>query len=159
MKEIDTAVDAGVFGEIVWANQSNIRQRFILGARLYQDISDESEGFRANLNARYWQPVAKPVDLTVSVGATYQDDDFTDHYFGVNTLNVGTSGLPLFDAEGGMNEYYAVVGATIYMSQNWVLGLGVRGSSLAGDAKDSPIVDDRGDSTQWMGGMGVGYAF
>ena len=36
---------------------------------------------------------------------------------------------------------------------------GVRASVLTGDPGDSPIVDQRGDSTQWVGGVGIGYAF
>ena len=31
--------------------------------------------------------------------------------------------------------------------------------SYTGDPGDSPIVDERGDSTQWVGGVGIGYAF
>ena len=31
--------------------------------------------------------------------------------------------------------------------------------SYTGDPGDSPIVDARGDSTQWVGGVGIGYAF
>jgi outer membrane protein len=158
MKEIDDTVELGAFADIVWANPSDRRQRFILGAKLFQDVGDESDGFRANFSARYWQPVATPVDLNISAGFIYQDDDYADHYFGVHADNVGTSGLPFFTADGGVNEYYVVVGANVFLSKNWILGVGVRGSVIAGDPGDSPIVDQRGDSTQWIAGIGIGYA-
>ena len=157
MEEIDGTVELGAFADVVWANASEKRQRFIVGAKVYQDVGDESDGFRANLSARYWQPVAKPVDLNFSAGIAYQDDKYSDHYFGVNAENVGTSGLPFFTADGGLNEYYALVGANIYLSKNWLMSMGVRASSIAGDPGDSPIVDQQGDSTQWVGGIGVGY--
>jgi outer membrane protein len=157
MKEIDDTVELGAFADIVWANASEKRQRLIVGAKVYQDVGDESEGFRANLSARYWHPVAKPVDLNLSVGATYQDDKYSDHYFGVNADNVGTSGLPFFTADGGVNEYYAMAGANIFLNKNWLVSVGVRGSSITGDPGDSPIVDQQGDSAQWIGGIGVGY--
>jgi outer membrane protein len=157
MKKIDDTLEAGAFVDIVWVHPAEKRQRFILGAKVYQDVGDESDGFRANLNARYWQPVAKPVDLNISAGIWYQDDDYSDHYFGVNAENVGTSGLPFFTADGGLNEYYAVVGVNIFLSKNWLMSAGIRGSVITGDPGDSPIVDLRGDSTQWMGGIGVGY--
>jgi len=157
MKEIDDTVEAGAFMDIVWTSASEKRQRFIVGAKVYQDVGNESDGFRANLGARYWHPVAKPVDLNISAGIVYQDDNYSDHYFGVNRENVGTSGLPFFTADGGLNEYYAVVGANIYLSKNWLVSVGVRGSSIAGDPGDSPIVDQRGDATQWIGGIGLGY--
>jgi outer membrane scaffolding protein for murein synthesis (MipA/OmpV family) len=34
---------------------------------------------------------------------------------------------------------------------------GVRVSKLASEPKDSPVVDQRGDSTQFIGGTGIGY--
>jgi outer membrane protein len=101
--------------------------------------------------------VAKPVDLTLSVGFAYQDDNYSDCYFGVNNTNRGTSALPNYTADGGINEYYALVGANIYLSKNWLVSAGLRGSVIAGDPADSPIVDQRGSNTQWIGGIGVGY--
>lgn len=159
MNELDDTVELGVFGDIVWSLSKDKRHRFIVGAKLYQDVGDESDGFRANVSARYWLPVATPFDFNMSVGAFYQDDDYANHYFGVNRDNVGTSGLPFFVADGGVNEYYMVLGGIFYLNKNWLVSAGVRGSVISGDPADSPIVDQRGDSTQWIGGVGVGYAF
>lgn len=159
MKELDDTIELGAFGDIVWQLSKDKRHRFIVGAKVYQDVGNESDGFRANVNARYWLPVAKPVDLNIGIGANYQDDDYSNYYFGVNPDNVGTSGLPFFAADGGVNEYYMVLGGLFYLNKNWLVSAGVRGSVISGDPADSPIVDQRGDSTQWIGGIGVGYAF
>lgn len=159
MKEIDDTIELGAFADIIWTLSKDRRHRFIVGAKLYQDVGDESDGFRANVGARYWLPVAKPFDFNASVGAIYQNDDYANHYFGVNADNVGTSGLPFFAADGGVNEYYMVLGGLFYLNKNWIVSAGVRGSVISGDPADSPIVDQRGDSTQWIGGIGVGYAF
>lgn len=159
MKEIDDTVELGAFADIIWTLSKDRRHRFIVGAKLYQDVGNESDGFRANVGARYWLPVAKPFDFNASIGAIYQNNDYANHYFGVNANNVGTSGLPFFVADGGVNEYYMVLGGIFYLNKNWLVSAGVRGSVLSGDPADSPIVDQRGDSTQWVGGIGVGYAF
>ncbi|MDR2549937.1 MAG: MipA/OmpV family protein [Desulfobulbus sp.] len=159
MHEIDDTVELGAFADIVWTLSDDPRHRFILGAKLYQDVGNESDGFRANVGFRYWLPVAKPVDLNLSAGFIYQSDDYANHYFGVNADNVGSSGLPFFNAGGGVNEYYMVVGGLFYLNKNWLMTVGVRGSVIAGDPADSPIVDQRGDATQWIGGIGIGYAF
>jgi len=159
MREIDDTVELGAFADIVWTLSGDRRNRFIVGLKLYQDVGNESDGFRANISARYWVPVAKPLDLNISVGAFYQDDDYANHYFGVNADNVGSSGLPFFTADGGMNEYYVVLGGIFYLNKNWIVSAGVRGSVISGDPADSPIVDQRGDSTQWIAGIGIGYAF
>jgi outer membrane scaffolding protein for murein synthesis (MipA/OmpV family) len=62
------------------------------------------------------------MDLHLGGGFIYADDGYTDHYFGVNASNVGTSGLPFFEADGGMQEYYLSLGSAIYLSRNgyWV---------------------------------------
>ena len=158
MKEIDDTVEAGLFADIVWGLSKDKRQRFIVGGKVFQDVGDESDGFRANVSLRYWHPVAKPVDLNIGAGLFYQDDEYANHYFGVNADNVGTSGLPFFTADGGVNEYYVVLGGVFYLNKNWLVSAGIRGSVIAGDPADSPIVDQRGDSTQWIGGVGIGYA-
>ncbi len=159
MQEIDDTIEVGAFADFVLMRSENLRDRFILGVKVFQDVGNESDGFRANINARYWKMVAKPVDINITVGAFYQDDDWSDHYFGVNADNVGTSGLPFFTADGGVNEYYLILGGVLYLSKNWIVGAGVRGSIIAGDPADSPIVDQCGDSTQWIGGIGIAYAF
>jgi MipA family protein len=38
MREIDDTVEAGVFGDMVWRDAANPRNRFILGASVLQDI-------------------------------------------------------------------------------------------------------------------------
>ena len=157
MMEIDDTIELGAFADIVWILNSDKRQRFVLGAKVYQDVGDESDGFRANFNARYWHPVAKPIDLVLTAGFYYQNDKYSDHYFGVNADNVGTSALPYYTVDGGLNEVYGVAGINFYMSKNWLMSAGVRCSAITGDPADSPIVDQRGDLTQWIAGVGVGY--
>jgi outer membrane protein len=157
MAKIDDSVEAGVFGELVWAESGNPRNRFILGLTLLADVSGESDGFRARLNGRYWHQVSRAVDVHVGGGLTYADGNYTNHYFGVTRSNVRSSGLPLYDADSGLNEYYATLGAVVYFSRNWIGMAGVRLSQLAGDAKDSPIVSQRGDKFQFIGGIGLGY--
>jgi MipA family protein len=157
MTEIDGAVEGGVFGEIVWADRGNPRNRFVLGTTLLKDLSSESSGFRARLNARYWRQVATNVDIHVGGGLWYGDSDYNNHYFGVTPANRGTSGLPLFNAGSGVHEYFLTLGAMMYLSPNWLGAAGVRLSQITGDAEDSPVVSQRGDKNQFIGGIGVAY--
>jgi outer membrane protein len=116
MKIIEDTFEAGAFAEFVWTLSEDTRQRFILGGKILQDIGGESDGFRANINARYWHPVTRPLDLNISAGLTIQDDAYANHYFGVNANNVGTFGLPFFTANGGVNEYYVIFGGILHLS-------------------------------------------
>lgn len=159
MREIDGTVEAGVFGEIVWTDRSNPRNRFILGSTLYWDVGGEANGFRARFNARYWQQVSRAIDLHIGAGLIYGDSKYNGHYFSVTPQNVGTSGLPLFNAGSGVNEYFVTLGGVMYFSRNWMGAAGVRISQITGDPKDSPVVSQQGDKTQVIGGIGVGYMF
>ncbi|HYI86497.1 MAG TPA: MipA/OmpV family protein [Burkholderiales bacterium] len=157
LRKIDGTVEAGVFAEYAWFDRANPRNRFIIGMTLLADAGGESEGFRARLNARYWRQVGAAVDLHIGGGVMYADSNYTDHYFGVNARNVGTSGLPFFNAGSGVNEYFLTLGGVVYLSKTWVGVAGVRLSQIAGDAKDSPLVSQVGDKSQVIGGIGLGY--
>jgi MipA family protein len=157
MQKIDGTVEAGVFGEIAWIAPNNPRNRFILGVTLLKDIGGEGDGFRARFNARYWQQLAPAVDFHIGGGIIYADSNYNSHYFSVTPQNVGTSGLPFFNASSGVNEYYITLGGLVYFNRNWLGVIGLRASKISGDAKDSPVVSLRGDSTQLIGGIGAGY--
>lgn len=157
MGKIDDTVEVGVFGDIVWVDEANPRNRFIVGATLLQDVGNESDGLRARVSARYWHQIHPALDLHLGGGFLYGTDKYTNHYFGVNADNVGTSGLPAYKAEGGLNEYFLTAGAAVYLSRQWMLGAGVRYGRISGDAADSPIVDQRGSANQVMAGIGLAY--
>jgi len=159
MRKIDGTVEAGVFGEIAWIEPGNPRNRFILGATALWDAGGESDGYRARVNARYWHQVSRAIDLHIGGGFVYADSSYNDTYFGVNGGNVGTSGLPFFSAGSGVNEYFMTLGATLYFSRDWIGAAGLRLSKISGDAKDSPVVSLRGDSTQTIGGVAVAYVW
>jgi outer membrane scaffolding protein for murein synthesis (MipA/OmpV family) len=40
---------------------------------------------------------------------------YNSTYFSVTSRNVGSSGLPLYDADSGMNEYFVTFGAVAYL--------------------------------------------
>lgn len=157
MKEIDDTIELGVFGDIVWVDAGNPRNRLILGGMLLQDAGDESDGLRARLSARYWRQVHPAADLHVGGGVIYGNRKYNDHYFGINADNVGSAPLPAYKAGSGVNEVYVNLGTAIYLSKAWMLGAGLRYGRIVGDAADSPLVDQRGSENQVIGGIGLAY--
>jgi MipA family protein len=157
MEEIDDTVEAGVFGEMVWTEPGRPRNRFILGATVLADVGSEHDGLRARLNARSWRQVSQRWDLHFGGGVIFGDNKYNSRYFEVTRSNVNDSGLPLYKADSGINEAYVSVGGLAYLNKNWIALVGVRVGFMAGDAKDSPVVDRRGDSTQVIGAIGIGY--
>ena len=144
MQEIHAKLEVGVFGEMVFADESNRRNRTIVGASY---LTNSGRG-RARLNARWWHQVAPQWDLQLGAGLVYGSSGYNNYYFGVSSDNRGSSGLPDFTASSGVNEYYGTIGAAWYINRNWMGVGGVKLAQIAGDAKDSPIVKDRGDKTQ-----------
>ena len=152
MKDIDDAVEAGAY---VSANLDNV----LLGVDFLMDISDEHDGMLVQGNVGYRWKVSDALVITPNVFLTYADDDYMDTYFGIDSGNVGTSGLPSYQADSGLKD----VGTRIVVSyapwEKWgIMGI-FSYSALLNDAKDSPIVDDEGDDKQVLFGLMATYRF
>jgi MipA family protein len=156
MQEIDDTVMLGGFFDYVHRFQ-NPRQRWITGVDFKADVGGENDGWLLGVSTRFWQPVSKEVDLMFGARLNVVDNDYNNTYFGVNRANVGQSGLPFFEADGGAKDVALTAAAIFYLSPNWLLTGGVRYSRLVGDAADSPIVDQRGSENQFIAGIGIGY--
>jgi outer membrane scaffolding protein for murein synthesis (MipA/OmpV family) len=150
MKDLDDAVEAGVFAGLDMNN-------WLLGVEVLFDVSDEHDGKIAQGTLAYrWKATQ---DLTITPGAfvTWADGSYMDHYFGVSTSNVGTSGLPLYDASSGIKDIGLNVAAHYTPWENWgVMGI-ISYKSLLDDAEDSPVVDIEGDDKQMMIGVMATY--
>ena len=159
MEDIDGAVELGGFVGVELINSQNPRQRFIATAEILSDVSDVYNGYNMTFSARYWYPVAKMVDVTLGVGAAYANENYMKTYFGVSPSDSARSGLPVFDADSGMKDIRVTPGVVVHLSKDWHVGAGFRYSALLNDAKDSPVVDERGDSNQWIAGLAVAYSW
>jgi len=89
--------------------------------------------------------------------ATYANDDYMNTYFSV--VGGGTSGLPAFNAGGGIKD----VGISAFASYKFNDNLSATGilgyKVLTGDAASSPIVSIAGDKNQAFVGIGLSYTF
>jgi len=160
MSEIDDAVEAGAF---VAANYrldpDDRRHRFIVTADLVADTGDTHEGYISTFGFKYWMPVHEVVVMHIGAGFAYASEDYMQTYYGVSGANDIALFGSAYTADAGVSDVRATVGAVIHLSRTWHLGVGVRYQGLQGDAKDSPVVDERGDSNQWIYGVGLGYAW
>ena len=150
MKDIDDAVEAGAY---VLADLDNV----LLGVDFLMDVSGEHDGMLVLGNVGYRWKVSEALVVTPNVFLTYADDDYMDTYFGIDSGNVGTSGLPHFQADSGLKDFGARVVASYAPWEKWgVMGI-LSYSTLLNDAKDSPIVDDEGDNAQAFFGLMATY--
>jgi len=157
MKEIDDTLEGGIFADYVFRLSQNPRHRFIVGGQAQYDLGGESNGWKFSGSARYWHPIATPVDLFVATQLNFATKDYMNTYFSVDSTDSIRSGLPRYSSAGGAKDLALAGGLTWYLSRSWLTSAGVRYSRLFDHAADSPIVDQRGSENQFFTGVGVAY--
>ena len=158
MRDIDGAIEVGAFGGWTWVGEDP-RNRFALGTEFLYDVGGEHDGYTLSGSVRYFQPVSRPLTLSIGAALTYGNGDYMGTYFGVDAADAASSGLSEFDADGGLRDLRIPVMAIFSFSPKFHLGAGVIYSRLLGDAADSPIVDNRGSRDQFFAGVGFAYAW
>lgn len=152
LKKVDAAVELGAF--VGWqANQWNAR------LDMAQDVADAHKGLLATLSGGYTFIISPEFTLGLNVSTTYASSDYMDTYFDVNIQNVGTSGINFYDADAGIKDVACTIIARYSIDKNWGLMGAVQLKSLVGDAADSTIVDQHGDSSQMAAAVLVTYKF
>ena len=152
MEEVDTSVELGGFVAY------RLGENFEIGANLVQDVADGHDGYLVGAHVGY--KVHKD-NTTVALKAftTYVNNDYMEAYFSVNHSNVGSAQLRFYDAD----EDFKDVGLTCVVSYQFNESWGTTGvlgyTRLVGDAEDSPVVDNRGDENQLLGGIMATYRF
>lgn len=139
--------------------QHDTRHRFAVGTEALFDVGGEHDGYLISGSVRYFQPVTRPLTLSVGASLTYGSGDYMDTYFGVSSGDSARSGLNQFNADSGLRDFRVPVMAIFSFNEHWHASGGVIYSRLLGDAADSPIVDNRGSKNQLFAGVGLAYAW
>ena len=159
MKKIDDSLEVGVFGGWTWISKKDPRARLSTGISARQDVTDGHDGYLIDASVRYWHPIGKGFLLNTGVSTTYGSGNYMDTYFGVDARDATVTGLSLFDADAGFRDIRISVMGIQFLNEHWAVAGGGLYGRLLGDAKDSPVVDDRGDANMWFVGAGVVYAW
>ena len=159
MSDIDGTVEVGAFGGWTWVGQDDPRHRFSVGTEVLYDVGGGHDGYLISGSVRYFQPVLRPLTLSIGASLNYGSGDYMDTYFGVSAGDAASSGLSPFNAGSGLRDIRVPLMAILSFSENWHLGGGVIYSKLLGDAADSPVVDKRGSKDQFFAGIGIAYAW
>ncbi len=161
MEEIDDTAMLGGFVAYTIKDADNPLKRWVFSADLVADVGGTNDGIYGTAMAKYWFP-AGPVLMNISGGFSFASSDYNDTYYGVRGTNIAlfpSLGGSAYNADGGINSARFMVGGVMPLSKSWSIAAGARYESLMGDVKDSPIVDERGDSGQWLFGAALGYTW
>jgi MipA family protein len=80
-------------------------------------------------------------------------------YFGITAAQSAASGLPIFDAKGGIRSFGAGTQARYQWTPQWATHAFLEYERLSGDAAGSPLVTQRGSPDQLTIGFGATHAF
>jgi outer membrane scaffolding protein for murein synthesis (MipA/OmpV family) len=158
MKKIDAEVGVGAF----------VQYNLKLSQLPFHQLAFSVDGSGANTGALYtakviyWQPFSQELVGTFGVGTSFGDNKYMKTYYGVTGSDIAlfpSLGGNAYNAKSGLIGVNFPIGLTYIMDRRWMFSGGFRYQKLMDDAKDSPIVSQQGDSSQWIYGLGVSYIF
>jgi MipA family protein len=158
-----TAVEVGGFAGVSFKGLTNPYDR--LGVRLdvVTDVANAHKSTIFSPNVEFSTPLSRSFYVVAMASADFVSNRFADYYFSVSPAEALVSGLPAFNAGGGMKSWKTGLLANYALSGDLRHGLSLFGmgnySRLVGDFKRTPIVSQRGSASQWLGALGLAYTF
>jgi outer membrane scaffolding protein for murein synthesis (MipA/OmpV family) len=162
--KLDVAAEVGLNAGVSFPRVLNRFDSLTLSTQVRWDILGAHEGMLVEPNIGYTTPLGRAWVMNLQAGLQFVDDSFADYYFTVDPTQSAASGLPQFRADGGLNSAGLTAIVNYDLSGNSLDGgfsiYGVAGySRLFGDAEETPYTSLRGDPSQFLAGLGVGYTF
>ncbi|HEX7930454.1 MAG TPA: MipA/OmpV family protein [Sphingomicrobium sp.] len=159
----NTAIEVGGFVGASLHNLTNPYDSLSFGLDVVHDIGNAHKSTVVSPNVSFSTPLSRKTYASASVGADFVSNKFADYYFSISPTDSLASGLPAFNAGGGMKSWKLGLLLNQSITGDLTGGLSVFGlvnySRLVGDFKRSPIVSDRGSPNQWLLGAGLAYTF
>lgn len=152
MEKVDDSFELGAFAGVQIDNLT-----FMLEA--LSDVSDGHDGTIVTLSGKYTWRVNDPWTLFVGVLWSWVDSDYMSSFFDVNAKDSARSGLERYSTDDGFKDVGFNLGANYILTDHWSVLASGSYRGLLGDAHDSPVVDDQGDSTQFSLGVRAVYTF
>ncbi|MGJ3230711.1 MAG: MipA/OmpV family protein [Oceanicaulis sp.] len=160
LEEVDNSIFTGVFAdlELVEGILSPVDQ-LTLGGKLGADALGTVDGLAWSGSLTYAGALSRTSFYALSASVSGFSDDYADTLFSVDAAGATASGLPVYTAGGGVQDFGLTGIYTYGFTERWSLTTILGWSRLVGDYADSPIVALRGDETQYFLGLALGRRF
>lgn len=157
------AIEIGGFAGVSLHDLTNPYDTLAIGLDVLHDVSGAHGSTVVSPNVSFSTPLSRRTYASASLGADFVSDRYADYYFSISPADALASGLPVFDAGGGMKNWKAGLLLNQSITGDLTGGLSIFGtanySRLVGDFRDSPIVSQRGSRHQWLVAAGLAYTF
>lgn len=162
--KLDTAIELGATAGVQVSRLLSAYDTLSATVDATWDVAGAHDGMVISPQISYFTPVSRSTVVTVSLSADIVDDKYADYYFSVSPAGSAASGLPGFQAEGGLKNIslFTLVGVDLdgeIANGGWAVFAAGGYSRLYNDFRASPIVSQRGDDDQVIGMLGIGYTF
>jgi outer membrane protein len=127
--------------------------------QVVQDVSGSNDGLVATLGVGYTVPIDDRTIVALTGTIDYASGEYMSTYFGIDAGDSVRSGLKTYNADAGIKDVGVGVLLQYYPWDHVGFRVAAKYTRLVGDAADSPVVDDRGDENQLLGGLMVTYRF
>jgi outer membrane scaffolding protein for murein synthesis (MipA/OmpV family) len=158
------AIEAGFVVGTEIKGVLNAADQLSLGVDLRWDVSGHGGGMIVSPGASYLTPLSRGDAAGLALVANITDDRYADYNFSVSPAGAAASGLPAYQAGGGLKD----IGIGAFVGHDFngnlldgglAIAAGAMYSRLYGSAAESPITSIRGKSSQWIFGAGLAYVF
>ena len=160
----DVAVELGGSFGVTFSEVLNPFDTVTAQTDILFDVAGAHGGAIVSPSISYATPLSQSIFVTLTASAEWVSDDYADTYYSVTPAGNTASGLPVFQADGGLKSIGVSTLAAYDLSGDvrdggWgIFALGSY-SRLQNDAAATPITSIRGDANQWFGAAGVTYTF
>ena len=157
------AIEVGGFAGVSFHGVTNPYDTVGLRLDVLHDVANAHKSTTVSPNLEFSTPLSRSTYASANVGAEFVSNKFADYYFSISPSESLQSGLPVFNADGGMKDWKAGLLLNQSITGDLLHGFSIFGtgqySRLVGDFRRSPIVSDRGSASQWLGAAGVAYTW
>ena len=158
-----TAIEAGGFVGVSLHGLTNPYDTLALRLDVIHDIGSAHKSTVLSPNIELSTPLSRRTYASANLGMEFVSNRFADYYYSISPAASAASGLPVFNAGGGLKNWKAGLLLNQSVTGDLLHGFSVFGlgqySRLVGDFKRSPIVSERGSASQWIGALGVAYTW
>jgi outer membrane scaffolding protein for murein synthesis (MipA/OmpV family) len=167
MTPVATATEIGAFVAYHMPLDQNPMHKVIFYADMVGNSNNVYQGATGNLRVNYVHPFEQglmgyPLVGNIGFGLFIANSNFNNAYFGVHGRDVAlfpSLGGREYKADGGLTSIKIPFSITSQVDPKWLVTVAGRYEKLMNDAKDSPVVDKRGDANQWIIGIAASYIF
>jgi outer membrane protein len=152
LPSVGTTVELGGFVQYALAEALRVRLEVRQGIGGHKGLIGVVGGDYIARDADRWL-------FSVGPRVTLSSARYNRAYFGVAPVDAVRSGLPAFDADGGVQAVGATAGALRQLTPRWGVSGYAKYDRLVSDAGRSPVVRAFGSRNQLSGGLALTYTF